>query len=131
IAFLDQPGFGAAGGIALGLSVFFETEIKFGSKYFFEQVNLKEKVNWADIIITGEGRYDSQSAEGKACYELMQLARSQYKKIILITSGKEEGVERLDKVLNLPELDFSKLYFEEKSRPNLRNVIAEEFFLDF
>lgn len=129
--FDDKSGFGAAGGIALGLSAFFETEIKFGSNYFFDQVDLEAKVQWADWIITGEGRYDSQSTEGKACFELMQLAQSKSKKITLITSGKEDGVELFDQVLTLPDLDFSKLDYIERSKRNLRNLLEEEFHLDF
>jgi glycerate kinase len=128
--FVDEPGFGAAGGIALGLSAFFETAIKFGSNYFLEQVNLSEQVKWADLIITGEGRYDSQSTDGKACFELMQLAHRHSKKIALITSGEEAGVEMFDKVLTLPDLDFSKPDFKEKSRENLRALLAKELSLD-
>ncbi len=129
--FVDEQGFGAAGGIALGLSAFFETEIKFGSHYFFEQVNLEARVKWADWIITGEGRYDNQSAEGKACFELLKLAHSHSKKITLITSGNEVGVELFDQVLKLPDLDFSKPAYKEKSRENLRTSVAREFSLDF
>jgi glycerate kinase len=72
----DLAGYGAAGGIALGLDFFFETQINFGAAYFFDQVNLKNKVIQADWIITGEGQYDTQSAQGKACFQLLQLAKS-------------------------------------------------------
>ena len=128
-SFKDQPGFGAAGGIALGLSAFFETEIKHGSHYFFEKVKLSEQVGWADLIITGEGRFDSQSTEGKACYELMQLARKYSKKIILITSGEEKGLELFDQVLTLPDLDFTQSDYIEKSRQNLQRLLENEFTL--
>ncbi|MEB2775790.1 glycerate kinase [Algoriphagus sp. D3-2-R+10] len=128
--FVDEPGFGAAGGIALGLSAFFENEIKLGSNYFFEKVKLESKVKWADWVITGEGRYDSQSIEGKACFELMQLAHNNSKKIALITSGNENGVQLFDKVMTLPDLDFSKTDFKEKSRQNLQALLASKFSLD-
>ncbi|WP_339702026.1 glycerate kinase [Algoriphagus aquimarinus] len=128
--FVDVQGFGAAGGIALGLSAFFETDIEFGSQYFFEKVKLESKVKWADLIITGEGRYDNQSADGKACFELMQMARNLSKKIILVTSGKEEGVEQFDQVLTLPDLDFSDPNYKIKSRENLQALLANEFSLD-
>lgn len=130
-AFVDESGFGAAGGIALGLSAFFEIEIKFGSKYFFKQAGLDARVEWADWIITGEGRYDSQSTDGKACYELMQLAHRKSKKITLITSGHEAGVELFDQVITLPDLDFSNMDFKQKSRYNLQNLLDKEFSLDF
>lgn len=129
--FIDKSGFGAAGGIAMGLSAFFETEINFGSKYFFEKVQLESKVSWADLIITGEGRYDDQSAEGKACFELMKLAHQNSRKIVLITSGNELGTEQFDKVLTLPHLDFSQSDFKIKSRENLDSLLAKELSLDF
>lgn len=129
--FGDESGFGAAGGIALGLSAFYETEIKFGSHYFFEQVGLQDKVKWADLIITGEGRYDSQSADGKACYELMKIAHNQSKKIAVITSGNEAGVELFDQVMILPDLDFSNSNYKAKSRENLLKLLRREFSLDF
>ncbi|WP_425638727.1 glycerate kinase [Algoriphagus yeomjeoni] len=129
--FIDKPGFGAAGGIALGLSSFFETEINFGSTYFFEKVDLESKVQSADVIITGEGKYDDQSAEGKACFELMQLAHQKDRKIALITSGKDFGTKKFDLVLTLPDLDFSKNDYRKKSRENLRAVLKKEFILNF
>ena len=121
----DREGFGAAGGIAMGLSLFFHTEIQFGSTYFFEQVGLEEKVNQADWIVTGEGRYDSQSNQGKACFELLQLAKSSGKKIALITSGEEAISAGFDSVLKLPDLDFSKSGLKEKARENLHRLIVE------
>ncbi|MEP0713052.1 glycerate kinase [Algoriphagus sp.] len=128
--FVDQPGFGAAGGIAVGLSAFFDTTIEFGASYFFKKVKIVEKVKWADVIITGEGRYDSQSAEGKACFELLQLALHQSKKVVLITSGIEKADEKFDQVLRLPDLDFSKQDFKESSRKNLITLLEREFLLD-
>lgn len=130
-SFVDRMGFGAAGGIAIGLSAFFGTEVKFGSGYFFETVGLKDKVEWADWVITGEGRYDSQSTEGKACFELMKLARDHSKKTVLITSGKETEMGQFDQVITLPYVDFSQPDFKEKSRGNLRNSLAEGLSLDF
>ncbi|GAA0881322.1 glycerate 3-kinase [Algoriphagus jejuensis] len=119
----DQEGFGAAGGIALGLHFFFETEIKFGSSYFFDLVQMKEKVNWSDWVITGEGQYDSQSDAGKASYELLQLAKASQKKTALITSGTGGRGSGFDLVLELPALDFSSFVFKEKARENLLRLI--------
>ncbi|WP_143961727.1 glycerate kinase [Litoribacter populi] len=87
----DKPGYGAAGGIAVGLSAFFLTDLVSGPKYFFSKVNMEDKVKWADLVITGEGRYDLQSAAGKGSYKLMQLGKSHSKPIYLITSGDVPG----------------------------------------
>lgn len=121
----DLPGFGAAGGIALGLDFFFETQIKFGAEYFFDLVAMKEKVNQSDWIITGEGQYDTQSNQGKASYQLLKLAKEQGKKIALITSGAGGRGAGFDLVLELPSLDFSSKDFKKKARENLRGLVQK------
>lgn len=122
---VDQEGFGAAGGIALGLNQFFPCKLEFGAPYFFEKVGMYEKVAAADWIITGEGRYDRQSEEGKACYELLKLARNQGKKIALIASGKEGHTSGFDAVLELQALDFSRADFKKKAQEQIRGLFKE------
>jgi glycerate 2-kinase len=122
---MDQEGFGAAGGIALGLNQFFPSKLEFGAPYFFEKVGMSEKVAAADWIITGEGQYDRQSEAGKACYELLQLARKQGKKIALIASGKEGYNSGFDTVLELPALDFGQPDFKKKAREQFQGLLRE------
>lgn len=119
----DQPGFGAAGGVAMGLSFFFETQIKFGAPYFFGLVEMGEKVDWADWIITGEGRYDSQSDQGKASHELLAMAKSKGKKTVLVTSGDGGRDAGFDLILELPALDFSEMDYRNKAQKNLLDVL--------
>lgn len=121
----DQPGFGAAGGIALGLDLFFETEIKFGAAFFFELVQMNEKTLHSDWIITGEGQYDSQSDQGKASFELLKLAKKNHKKIALITSGQGGRDAGFDLVLELPALNFSSKIFKEEARQNLARLVEK------
>ena len=121
----DLPGYGAAGGIAMGLDFFFETQIRFGAEYFFEQVDLENKVIQTDWILTGEGQYDSQSVQGKASYQLLVLAKKYGKKIALITSGSGGKESGFDLVLELPALDFSSKDYKEKARKNLHWLIKK------
>ena len=122
---LDQPGFGAAGGIAFGLAQFFPCQLKFGAPYFFELVNLEEKVRQADWILTGEGQYDRQSEGGKACFELKQLAHRHGKKIALIASGKDGYTSGFDAVLELPPLDFSEPNYKKKALARFQGLLRE------
>lgn len=121
---IDASGFGAAGGIAMGLDFFFPTEIKFGAAYFFDLVGVQKKIVNSDWIITGEGQYDSQSDQGKASFGLLRLARNYGKKIALITSGQEGRNAGFDLVLELPGLDFSSADYKEKARQNLDRLIG-------
>jgi glycerate kinase len=122
---MDQEGFGAAGGIALGLNQFFSCKLEFGAPYFFEKVEMSEKVAAADWIITGEGKYDCQSEAGKASYELLQLARKQGKRIALIASGKEGHNSGFDTVLELPALDFSQADYKKKAQEQIQGLFKE------
>lgn len=121
----DQAGFGAAGGVAYGLSYFFPVEIKMGSQYFFEQVNMEDRIRHADLIITGEGRYDHQSSSGKGSYELLQLAKKYQKKTILITSGNDGLQDGFYQVGSLPDLNFENKNFKAIAEENLRQVIID------
>jgi glycerate kinase len=90
-----------------------------GAKWFFEKTGIESKVKAADTIITGEGRYDSQSASGKGSYEILQLAKKFGKKTILITSGEGGKDSEFDQVIQLPEPDFGLKDFKEKAKKSL------------
>lgn len=120
---VDQPSFGAAGGIAFGLSFFFSVEIQMGAQWFFQQLDMEEKVINADIIITGEGRYDRQSAGGKGSFELLQLAKKHHKQTVLFTSGNGGSGSGFDQVEVLPDLDFDKNDFQIQAKKNLAKSV--------
>lgn len=122
---VDQPGFGAAGGIALGLSAFFPLTLKEGARYFFKQVGMAEKIKSSDTVITGEGRYDSQSAEGKGSYELLQLARKHGKSVFLITSGESGSESDFDGIIRLKDLDFDSPDLGAQAEKNLFHAVGQ------
>lgn len=59
------PGFGAAGGIPLALTALLGAEVVPGSRMVAEAVGLTEALAGADLVLTGEGSFDSQSLGGK------------------------------------------------------------------
>jgi glycerate kinase len=69
------PGAGAAGGIAAGLSHFFDVDIQSGFDLVLEASRLKEVVHGAHWLFTGEGRFDAQSFQGKVTGRLMALSK--------------------------------------------------------
>ena len=99
--------------------------MEYGAQYFFKQVNLEENVKKVDWILTGEGQYDLQSEEGKACFELKQMSQKQGKKIALIASGKEGYASGFDAVLELPALDFSDLDYKKKAQEEFQGLLRE------
>jgi glycerate kinase len=70
----EIPGTGAAGGIAAGLLSFYDVELIQGIGMIVAASGLKEKLPGADLVITGEGRLDNQSEEGKVVGYIAALA---------------------------------------------------------
>jgi glycerate kinase len=70
----DFPGAGAGGGIAGGASVFFDLEVRSGVGYLIEKLKVKEEIESADLIITGEGKIDRQTLAGKVVGSVAKYA---------------------------------------------------------
>ncbi len=85
----DIPGGGAAGGIAAGLHGMLNGQIKNGFKTFAELTNISEKVKQADLIISGEGKLDNQSLNGKVVGEIANICTKYSKKHVVLV-GKNE-----------------------------------------
>lgn len=59
------PGAGAAGGLGAGLLAFLRAELVSGIELVLNTVNFRAAVDTADLVFTGEGKLDAQSAYGK------------------------------------------------------------------
>lgn len=74
-----MPGGGAAGGTGAALSHFFGAVLEPGWSLFGSIVNLEEEIEAADIVVTAEGRFDSQSLSGKLIDGIAGLCRRHHK----------------------------------------------------
>ncbi len=83
------PGGGAAGGVAAGLQALLGAEIRSGIDLFLELSQFEARVKSADLVITGEGKLDIQTLEGKVVNGVLQIAR-QYQKPVLLLVGTSE-----------------------------------------
>lgn len=91
----ESRGDGAAGGMGFALRVFLGAKMQSGIETFLTLTSARELVEQSDLIITGEGRIDSQSAFGKAISGVAQLAREAGKPIIAVAGALGEGYEEL------------------------------------
>ena len=66
---------GAAGGLAYGLDAFCRAPLVHGIFYILQIIRFDDRVRGCDLVITGEGRFDSQSLEGKACAGVAACAK--------------------------------------------------------
>jgi glycerate kinase len=87
----DLPGAGAAGGLGAGLVAFLGAKLRPGFELVAEAVGLSAKVESCDVVVTGEGRYDSQSERGKAPAGVLRMAREARKRSALVAGQIEEG----------------------------------------
>jgi glycerate kinase len=68
------PGSGAAGGLAGGLAAF-GAKLVPGARFILKALEFDRKLAAADLVLTGEGRYDATSTSGKAAGEVIAAAR--------------------------------------------------------
>jgi len=82
-------GAGAAGGLALPLLAFFNADLVPGAEFVLSALNFEKHLAWADIVITGEGKIDSQTLRNKAPKVVADMARHAGKTAIAIGGSIE------------------------------------------
>jgi glycerate kinase len=95
VSIRDIPGSGAAGGLGAGLIAFLGAEIRSGFDIVAETVSLRERLRGADLLLTGEGRLDRQTAYGKAVARVAAMAREEGVPVVVIAGSRGEGWEEV------------------------------------
>ena len=81
-AYSNYPGAGAAGGLGFAFKSFLNAQLNSGVKIILEETKLEEYIKNADVVVTGEGRLDYQTAMGKAPIGVAELSKKHNKKVI-------------------------------------------------
>ncbi|GAB6117973.1 glycerate kinase [Thermoanaerobacter brockii subsp. lactiethylicus] len=128
---IDVPGSGAAGGLGAGLMAFLNAQLKSGIEIIIEALKLEEKIKEADIVISGEGKVDFQTAFGKTISGIAKLCKKHNKPLIVI-AGTVEDIEKLyeigvSSVFSIMEKPMS-LEDAIKNAPTLLEKSAERIF---
>ena len=84
------PRSGAAGGLGYGIMTFLEGHLVSGFAVVAERLKLKERIAAADIVITGEGKLDSQSLQGKGPFGVAAAAKAAGKPVWAIAGAVEQ-----------------------------------------
>lgn len=95
IAIHDAPGTGAAGGVAGALLAFLHGHLQSGIQIVRETTKLAEAMTGADLVLTGEGQVDYQTANGKTPCGVAQLARQYGIPVIVLAGSVGEGIDSL------------------------------------
>ena len=130
-----EPGTGAAGGMSFALKNFLGAKIRSGADIVTEITGAESLIRECDIVITGEGRMDSQTVNGKAPFKIMELGCRYGKKVIGITGILGDGYETcldagFDRIVPLinPTMDTTKAIESviETTRALFENYPAED-----
>lgn len=84
-------GGGAAGGIAAGLHALLNAKIQSGIETILQLASMEEKVKQADLVISGEGKLDSQTLSGKVINGLSELCQRYHKPLWLFVGQHDLG----------------------------------------
>jgi len=91
----DEAGSGAAGGLGFAAKSYLNAEFKAGVEVVAELNQLASKISNADWVITGEGKFDRQTLNGKTVFGVSRVAKMQNIPVIVIAGTLGEGYQAL------------------------------------
>lgn len=115
----DYPGTGAAGGLGYALYNYLNANLTSGIDLIINTINIEKDIKDADLIITGEGKLDKQTAMGKAPIGISKIAKKYHKPVIAIAGCVTEDA----KILNQEGIDA---YF-----PIVRGIMTIEEAMNY
>lgn len=102
----DLPGAGAAGGIGSLASSIFHSHFIPGSEWFSEHLKLTEKISEANLIITGEGSFDSQSVQGKGPGFVLSRSKELAKTVAVLAGQIDKDLPEL---ADVPHISLAEI----------------------
>ncbi len=89
----EYPGAGAAGGLGFAFMTFLNASLESGISIILDETELEKYIADADVVVTGEGRIDFQTAMGKAPIGVAKLAKKHGKRVIAFAGCVTEDAE--------------------------------------
>jgi glycerate kinase len=133
----QAPGAGAAGGLGFAfLSYFLHVELKSGIQIVMDAIGLEKELKDADIVVTGEGCLDAQTAMGKVPIGVAHLGKKYHCKVIAFAGGvtddagkcNEEGIDAFFPIVRgVTTLD--EAMEKERAKKNLSLSVEQVFRL--
>ena len=121
------PGAGAAGGISFGLMAAGGARLVSGSELMTAWMRLNERIEQADLIITGEGRFDRSSLSGKGPGEIVNRSIALGKPVHVFAGGIEDGLPTDANLHAISPADLPLVEALRQGRANLEETIANVF----
>lgn len=132
----ETPGTGAAGGLGFAFLAFTPAVLESGIQIVLSELKLEQDIAWADLVITGEGRLDEQTAMGKAPVGVAELAKKYQKPVIgfsgSVTEGagacNQKGIDAFFPILR-SIVTLEEAMETEHARQNLRDTAEQAYRL--
>jgi len=133
--FRNVPGAGAAGGLGAGLMAFLSAELKSGVEIVLETLRFDDHLKDADLVITGEGRIDAQTINGKTPIGVAKAAKKYGIPVIALCGGYTEdskvvhghGIDGLftivPGVVTLQKAMTNTAFYMEQTARNIATII--------
>lgn len=123
---LEMKSGGAAGGLGMGLFAFAGAEITSGIDAILKMIKFDEKLKWADLVITGEGRMDEQSVNGKVPVGISKRASDYNVPVIAIVGciGKNADMVYQHHIESMESCVSSPCTLEEALENSKENLAA-------
>ncbi|MSQ37777.1 MAG: glycerate kinase [Chloroflexi bacterium] len=91
----DVPGAGAAGGLGVGLLAFLDAQLRSGAELVLDALHFTEALRACDLVVTGEGRVDGQTVQGKVVGVVAAAARAAGVPVAAVAGSAGAGHEAL------------------------------------
>ncbi|MEE4717327.1 glycerate kinase [Pseudomonas alliivorans] len=91
----DSPGSGAAGGMGFAAKAYLNASFRAGVEVVADLTGLEQALRGADLVITGEGRFDAQTLRGKTPLGVARVAQRQQVPVIVLAGTLGEGYDQL------------------------------------
>jgi glycerate 2-kinase len=132
----ECSGCGAAGGFGAGSKIFFNAVLKPGARTILDLLGFDEIIKNVDLIITGEGKFDTQSYEGKLTGTVINAAKQHQLPIFVICGINETNHSVSEKYDNLHILPLYKTFpglenAKKESISKIREVILKSELKNF
>lgn len=134
--YMNTPGAGAAGGLGYAFLAYTGAALTPGIELILDAVGLEEELSGADVVVTGEGRLDFQTAMGKAPVGVARLAKKYNAKVIAFagsvtkeaTACNKEGIDAFFPILR-SVCTLAKAMDPVAARNNMTATVEQVFRL--
>ena len=128
----QAKGAGAAGGLGFAIQTFLNGKMLPGAEVLLNRTDIEKEISRSDLVITGEGSVDVQTAMGKAPARIAAVAKRYGKRVIVFAGCVKEGAETchdigIDEIYQITPVSMTleKAMKREVATDNIKRTVCE------